>query len=306
MLRLIVIAWLVVLATPARADSVALLPLDGEKRLEIYGQPVAAELARALNAAGVEVVVVGEKMAVPEKAKLIVDGTIKAKGKTITLELRIRDARDGATLESLPPSSGALVNIDKVAADVSARVVPAVKTELDVLAKKAAAAEVKPDQPPDQPPDQGKVPAGPQLPVLVVAVSANGNAGPAALLLQNALRGEAQSWAGQHAHTVNSIEPALLEKNNAAPGAVESAGGEFGIALHVLSVQIWTGKIPMARARVRIRVIARDGTKLDRVIQTDTIVGDNQISEQDLGARVAREVLLIAHPNIRRTMSSWK
>ena len=116
MLRLMVIAWLVALATPVRADSVALLPLDGEKRLEIYGQPVAAELARALNGAGVEVVVVGAKMAVPEKAKLIVDGTIKAKGQTVTLELRIRDAKDGAELEKLPPSSGQLMNIDKVAA----------------------------------------------------------------------------------------------------------------------------------------------------------------------------------------------
>jgi hypothetical protein len=305
-LRLCVIAWLVVLATPARADSVALLPLDGEKRLEIYGQPVAAELARALNGAGVEVVVVGAKMAVPAQAKLIVDGNIKAKGQSVTLELRIRDAKDGATLERLPPSSGQLMNIDKVAAEASAKVVPAVKTELEELAKKAAAAAATNDNPPDKQPDRPVVPTGPTIPVLVVAVSASGNAGPAALQLQNALRTESQSWAREHAHTANVIEPALVVNKNAAPGAVESAGGEFGIALDVLAVQLWPGRIPMARARVRLRVISRDGFRFDRVIHTDTIVGDRQISEAEFSARVAREVLSIAHPNIRRTMSTWK
>ena len=126
---LFVIAWLLLLAVPARADSVALLPLDGEKRLEIYGQPVAAELARSLKAAGVDGVVVGADMAVPGEAKHIVDGTIKSKKQTVTLELRIRDPKDGSTLETLPPSSGALTNIDKIAADVAAHVVPAVKAD---------------------------------------------------------------------------------------------------------------------------------------------------------------------------------
>jgi len=305
-LRFLVIAWLLVAATPARADHVALLPLDGEKRLEIYGQPVAAELARALNASGVEVIVVGAKMTVPEKAKLIVDGTIKAKGQTVTLELRIRDARDGTTLESVPPSSGALMNIDKVAAEAAGRVVPAVKTELDVLAKKAAEAAVKP---PDTQPDNPRphmVPSGPDLPIIVVGVSANGNGGPPAQHLQTALRDEAQSWARQHAHTANTIEPALLDNKNAAPGAVTSNGGQFGIALHVLSMTIMPGRVPMAKARVRLRIIKPEGLKFDRIVHTDTIVGDREITESEFAARVAREVLSIAHPNIHRTVSSWK
>jgi hypothetical protein len=305
-LRFLVIAWLLIAASPARADHVALLPLDGEKRLEIYGQPVAAELARALNASGVEVVVVGAKMAVPEKAKLIVDGTIKAKGQTVTLELRIRDARDGTTLETVPPSSGALMNIDKVAAEVAGRVVPAVKTELDVLAKKAAAAaEVKPpDQPTNPRPDM--VPSGPDLPIIVVGVSASGNGGPPAQHLQTALRDEAQSWARQHDHTANSIEPALLDNKNGAPGAVASHGGQFGIALHVVSMSITPGRVPMARARVRMRIIKPEGIRFDRMIHTDTIVGDREITEAEFAARVAREVLSIVHPNIHRTVSSWK
>src|SRR5262245_27430172 len=95
MVRLVVIACVVAVAAPVRADTVALLPLDGEARLEMYGQPVAAEIGRALKESGLDVVVVGAKMAVPESADLIVDGTIKAdkkrKGETVTLAMRIRD-----------------------------------------------------------------------------------------------------------------------------------------------------------------------------------------------------------------------
>src|SRR4051794_36918024 len=148
MLRFLVIAWLVALATPVRADSVALLPLDAEKRLEIYSQPVATELARAMRDAGLDVVVVGAKMAVPERALLIVDGNIKAKGEVVTLTIRIRDSRDGTTLDTLPPATSTLTNIDKAAADVSARVVPAVKQQLEALARQTAVVHHDPNPPP--------------------------------------------------------------------------------------------------------------------------------------------------------------
>jgi hypothetical protein len=283
MLRLLVIAWLVLLAVPARADSVALLPLDGEKRLEIYGQPVASELARALKAAGVEVVVVGANMAVPAEAKLIVDGTIKSKKQTITLELRIRDAKDGSTLETLPPSSGALTNIDKVAADVSGHVVPAVKNELEALAKKATP-EVKV---PDKQPEIVVARPAPALPAVEIAATTSSQSS-AARLLVSAFVPQAEPWATKHGHQVTQI---------AAPLRLE---------LRVLAFDITPGKVPMARARVRLRVIEDQHVKFDRVIVTDTIVGDRQISEDEFAGRAAREVLLIAQPNIRRSVTSWQ
>jgi hypothetical protein len=45
---------------------------------------------------------------------------------------------------------------------------------------------------------------------------------------------------------------------------------------------------------------------LDRIIHTDTIVGDRDISEQAFAERAAREVLLIANPNLKRTLADWK
>lgn len=296
----LVIAWLWLLAVPARADSVALLPLDGEKRLEIYGQPIAAELARSLKEAGVEVVVVGAKMAVPETAKLIVDGTIKAKGQAVTLVLRIRDAKDGATLETLPPSSGALTSIDKVAEDVSAHVVPAVKTELETLAKKATP-EVKPPTDPTTPLVVN--PPAPALPVLVVAVVAAKDAGPGGELLRKAFTTETAWFAEKHGHSQKTVEVGMAKLTS---DAIAKDGGELGLAMTVLGLQIWKDAIPMAKARVRLRVLDRERVVFDRVIVTDTIVGDRGITEDELAARVAREVLMIAHPNIRRSVTSWK
>ena len=120
-MRLLVLVCVVLLGATAYADTIAMLPLDGEKRLEIYGQPVAAEIARALKAAGLDVVVVGARMGVPDGANLIVDGTIKAaKNKQIELAIRIRDPRDGTTLETLPAPTTKLDNLDKAAAELSA------------------------------------------------------------------------------------------------------------------------------------------------------------------------------------------
>src|SRR5262245_6945332 len=104
MLRLVVIGWILVAYSAVHAETVALLPLDGEKRLEIYGQPVAKEIARAMIAGGIDVVVVGANMSVPDHAQLIVDGTIKAgKGDSVTLAIRIRDPHAVKELETLPP-----------------------------------------------------------------------------------------------------------------------------------------------------------------------------------------------------------
>src|SRR5262245_22713744 len=123
MRRWLVLVCLLVFGAHAYADTIAMLPLDGEKLLAICGQPVAAEIALALKAAGLDVVVVSAKMDVPDRANLIVDGTIKAaKGKQIELSIRIRDPRDGTTLDTLPAPTTKLDDLDKAAAELSGRV----------------------------------------------------------------------------------------------------------------------------------------------------------------------------------------
>lgn len=278
-MRLLVLV-LLLFSTAARADSVALLPLDGDKKLEIYGQPIAAELGRAMKAAGIDVVVVGAKMAVPEGAQLIVDGTITAKGKTVTLTLRIRDPRDGSTLESLPPATSPLISIDKAAADLSAKLVPAVQVQLQKLIKPA---QTEPEHTTDVvTPPQTQA----QLPELKVSVSMlKPNA--ALQLLSSAFPHELDVWATRHGRHVDMT-------------------GTSQIQFELLTFAITPGKIPLAKARVRMRVYDGAKVKFDRIIHTDTIVGDRDISEQAFAERAAREVLLIANPNLKRTLADWK
>lgn len=280
-MRLLVLMLLLV-STAARADSVALLPLDGDKKLEIYGQPVAAELGRAMKAAGIDVVVVGAKMAVPEGVQLIVDGTITAKGKTVTLTLRIRDPRDGSTLESLPPATSPLVAIDKAAADLSGKLVPAVQGELQKLQQVAKIEERKPDvvTPPSPPASAAPLP---ELKVSVSMLKPN----PALQLLSSAFPHELDVWATHHGRHIDMT-------------------GASQIQFELLTFAITPGRIPLAKARVRMRVYDGGKVKFDRIIHTDTIVGDRDITEQAFAERAAREVLLIAHPNLRRTLPDWK
>ena len=129
---LVAFVLLLGLVRPARADddAVALLPLDADAKLELYSQSVASEVSRALAAGQIDVVVVGPKMAVPTKARLIVDGTITGKGDHITLTLRIRDARAGTVLATLPATAA---SVSDATEQLSSQVLPAVRAQLDAL-----------------------------------------------------------------------------------------------------------------------------------------------------------------------------
>ncbi len=303
MLRLVVIACVVAVASPVRADTVALLPLDGEARLEMYGQPVAAEIGRALKQSGVDVVVVGAKMAVPETADLIVDGSIRAakarKGETVTLALRIRDPHDGTVLEQLPPVTSPLDDIDKAAATLSVSIVPSVRTQLAKLATSPAVTK---------PPVEARTPdvKVEQAPSVAVAISMVGRASAAVQLLRAGLDVEVTAWTRAHGREVKLVDGHALEKNSQAPKNVAEADADLGIALHVLGFAITPGKIPMARARVRVRFIDREQVRFDRVVVTDTIVGDRSITPEAFASRAAREVLAIVQPNLRRAVATWK
>jgi len=271
MRRLLVLVCFLLFGARAYAETIAMLPLDGEKRLEIYGQPVAAEIARALKAAGLDVVVVGAKMDVPDRAQLIVDGTIKAtKSKQIELSIRVRDPRDGTVLDTLPSPPTKLDDLDKAAADLSARVVPSVKTQLEKLAKPAQPnVPVEPTKP--VPPKPVVAPR----PTLATAVTVHSKAPPLASL-RDALDREAALFA-----------------------TTQHVSGK--LSLEVLTYKASDGQVPMARARVRA-IIEGGPTKFDRIVRTDTIVGDPKKSTDDLAARTAREVLAILRPHLRRTL----
>jgi hypothetical protein len=285
-MRLVIIAVLVALASPARADdnTVALLPLDADAKLELYSQSVASEVARALVAGGVDVVVVGPKMAVPERARMIVDGTITGKGETVTLTLRIRDARSATVLGSVPATA---TTVTQATEDLSAKIVPAVKTQLAALRSTATVEHVVE-------PVRTRPPAKAEpTPILGEVVGQ----GP----LRDALQAELEPWAKRKVELMPNVLVDMV-----VPTLPATRARDLAIAIEVLAFSVHGADVPLARARVRVRVVDRSQVVFDRVLRTDTVVGDRRQSDASLAARTAREVLAILEPHLKRKLAGWR
>lgn len=303
-IRLLLAVAVLALAAPALADTpkgeaVALLPLDADARLAIYGQPVASEIARALVAGGIDVVVVGPKMAMPDRAKLIVDGTIGAtKGDLVTVSLRVRNPVDGTTLATTQAQVQGLPNIDKVAADVSAKILPIVREKLEALKPKVVT-------PPD-PKDTQVVVTPPETamrPLLVGVSTSSASASQDAL--KDAFVAQVSPWAARQRREPKQVEAKLLHADSAVT-AIKAAGTDLGIAFEIKSFSISDDTIPIGRARVHVVVADAVGVLFDRVVVTDSVVGDKAIKTDVMAARVAREVLDILRPHLKRLVKAWR
>ena len=286
------VAGLLVLGLAARAhaqasdNAVALLPLDADAKLELYSQSVASEIARALAAGQLDVVVVSPKMAVPTKARLIVDGTITGKGDQITLTLRIRDARAGTVLATLPATA---TSVSDATEQLSGKVLPAVRTQLDAL----HAQDAKQPEQPAPPRVDHRLPR-PKEPAPVLLVVHGAATDP----LATALSSELQPWAHRPVQPLTNTLVDML-------GPANTSGYDVALGFEVLGYTTLPGQIPSARARVHVRVLAKGQVVWDRVVRTDTVVGDKGIASDALAARTAREVLAIARPHIKRVLPSW-
>jgi len=280
---------------PAR--SVALLPLDADAKLELFGQPVATEVARALVEGGLDVVVVGPKMAVPGKARIVVDGTIKAgKGSAIELSVRIRDVRDGSVLDTIPVEAS-MTTMDRGAEELSAKVFPSVKTHLAALIAKDDQ-ELHPnhvDEPKHAEPPASRA-------TLLAAIVTNRSAVGDAQLLRTSLETAVAPWAAHRHHALRVLD---VHQIDGGAKTVVSERADVAIELEVLALGIEGGGVPLARARVRLKIVDAQAVVFDRVIVTDTIVGEKGLDRAKLAERAAREVLSIADPQLRRRIPTW-
>jgi len=284
-------------SAPAPADAVALLPLDTDRSLEIYGQPVASELARALVVGSVSVVVVGPKMAVPDRARLIIDGTIAlGKANAITISLRIRNTLDGVVLETLSATAPGLANIDGAAAELSARILPLVRNWL--------AAIQRPSPVGDRDRSGGRRPSPIADRPMLVAITDARRGAPAGGLL-GALDAAVADWALAQHRPIQKLDPRKLDRKVAAD-AVAASGTDLAVGFWILDYTAETGALPMARARVRVQITDARAVRFDRVVVTDTVLGDPGLRDGALASRVAREVLAILRPHLLRNVVTWR
>jgi hypothetical protein len=279
---------------PAPHKDVALLPLDAERGVELYGQPVASELARALAAGNVAVIVVGPRMEVPDTVRLIVDGTIAlGKASTVTIALRLRNPVDGVVLETLSATAQGLAKIDGAAAELSSRILPLVRDRLAAIQHAGPPEDRGRTAPPRAAPEAERP--------LLVAVDA-GRPGHAALAA--AIDGELAGWARARHRTVERREPGPLDRKTMTR-TVAASDTDLAVGFWILDYAPEAGAVPMARARVRVRIADAQRVRFDRVVATDTVVGERGLAPAELAARVAREVLAILRPHLRRSVPGW-
>ena len=281
-----------------RADSepVALLPLDADARLEIYGQPVAAEIARALTNGKLTVVLVEAKMAVPDGTKLVVAGSITSKGAAVVLGVQVRNPANGEVTDRLEEPAANVAAIGKAAAKLAERLLPVVNARLEILRKTVVPRE--PNRPPDLRPQVIE-------PVILLGIAVPMTASLLVEPFRRALIDHVNRTMRASQRQPAPVDASTLGKQLAVQ-TVASARASRGIVFEILDYVIEPGVIPLVRARVRVRIADGSQVQFDRVLATDTIVGDKQIGPDALAARTAREIMTILRPHIRKLEPQWR
>jgi hypothetical protein len=126
--------------------------------------------------------------------------------------------------------------------------------------------------------------------------------------LRAALADAVLRWARAARREPRAVDPRALEGKR-GPKAVASANAERAITFEIVGYAVDALRsardVPLARARVRVRISDASAVVFDRVVATDTIVGDRQMPPAELAARVAEEVLAILRPHVRRAVPAW-
>lgn len=301
---------LTVTVTAGRAEAdtnakVALLPLDAEARLAMYGKPVAAEIARALIAGGLEIMV-ATNMTVPDQAVLVIDGSIKSKAGAIIVSLRIRDPHDGTTIDRLEATAQSLTAIDRASADIASQALPVIRHALEAQ-RTAHPPDPIVTRPPDRNPDRQPTLTLDNDPLMLVGVGITPRATLMGELLRKALGVSVPQFVRQLRRRPTLVELSSLYRDNAQQ-TVTASRASGALVFEVLSYEVaYKNKIvPVVQAKVRFRVVDATGVRFDRTLVTNSVVGEPNMEGAALAQRVADEVIRIARPQLVRSEPTWR
>jgi hypothetical protein len=292
--------------------TIALIPFTAEKRLELYGTPVAAEVTRVLRDAGLDVQLVNDGAPVPARARLVVDGRLVKRGAGVVIESRIRDPERGVDVARPSGSAASLDDIDHAASAVAAELVTAIRAGLaaqDEQAARAAAALSRPAPPTGATPTPTPTaPPRDARPLAIVVVSAPGLArdksaptdvaplfAPAAVELARRL-GHRAAVEPAPAAPAPPLDPQTMSRRNAS----------LVVGFELLSFSSGTQRdIPVARARARVTVLDGTGKLLyRRIVRTDTLVGSRGDRVDTLLRFAAAQVTDVAAPRMRERLEA--
>ena len=210
------------------------------------------------------------------------------------LALRVRNPVDGTTLATTQATAQGLANIDKAATELSAKILPIVKQQILALDHPADVRVTPPEVHP------AVIAPAPMHPLLLALTTRR----PAGEPLRGALSAALGPWATAVHREPTPIDAGKLAGKLAA-SAVKAAGGDLALSLEVKSFEVTPGKVPFARARVRVRIADATAVLFDRVVVTDSVLGERGSTPEVLAQRTAREVLDILRPHLRRLVASW-
>lgn len=286
----------------AAEGRLALLPLDAPGKLAIYGQPVAGEVARALRAAGLDVVVVGAQMAVPQEAELVVEGSLAQTRKRITVELRLR-ALDSRIAIATAAATEPLSSLDRAAMTAAQRLLPKLQEELRDRARAAAAAAEaarlrEPEPAPKAPPPRAEDPR----PLALISVTVPGAS----------VEDRAQFSADVAAASAELVgarwRPRAVELPEATPVAIQAAiaatPGALGVAIDVSALAVNRPSVFVGSVRARAIVTFAGEVLFDRTLVSDTIVGGRKATRASMLKLVARELVAILRPRFARAVAA--
>lgn len=283
---------------PAESVTVALLPLATDKPLALYGQPVASELARALRGGGLDVVVVSTGAPVPSRARLVIDGTIASDRGGVALEIRVRDPERGAVVATLAARAPELATIDRAAAELSAKLLPAVRGQLQAVVP-------HPSDPPRDP-VHAPHPTGPRLtephpidPPRAPHPRAPRTATPAARV---SIHVSAPGFPDDAATALGAQLVARVGHRavfgEVPPGPIADA--DFAVQIDIVDFDLEQLGVLIARAGARVRWRDASGALVaDRVVHTDTVVGSRKDDAAAVARACAAQLVEIVAPRAR-------
>lgn len=300
--RFAAVVWAVLcgLASPALAQSekLALLPLDAPGKLAIYGQPVAAEVARVLGAATLQVVVVGADQAVPLDAVLVIEGSISSARRQVKVELRVRALHSSVPVLVVSATERSLATLDRAASAVAAKLLPRLQEELAQRKPKPSPdPTVVSPSPPPAVPEKGEAP--PLPPALVAISDASSEKGDFDAFASGVLAASARLTRARW----QSTRIALHEVSPAAVlGAVAAAPGSIGVGISVRSMEVSSGAAFMGKVRARVILATAGKVVFDRVVVTDSVIGKRKGDRAQLVELLARELVDIVRPRFLSTL----
>lgn len=281
-----------------KSDRLALLPLDAPGKLAIYGQPVAAEVARVLGEARLLVVVVGADQVVPQDAALVIEGSISSARRRVTVELRVRSLHSSAPLLVVSAAERSLATLDRAAAAVAAKLLPQLQAE---LARRKPAPEPGPTLPVPEQPEHApeKLEAAP-LPPALLAISATGSAEAdferfASGVLAASARLTRARWQSTRI-ALSEVSPASVQ------GAAAAAPGAIAVGISVRGLEVSSGAPYVGKVRARVILAAGGKVVFDRVVVTDSVIGKRKGDRAQLLELLARELMDIVRPRFFSTL----